>query len=413
MTGAATTGRTRSRTVLGVLASLLALLAFVKFFAADVYRVKSGSMRPTIMGGEEQRASDHLELSEWVLVNYVAKESVERFDLVVLEGELTSDPLVKRVAGLPGEDVALVGGDLLVRGERLPADAPRPAPVLMFDDTRTSLRESFLFSEPRWQELDDSWRVDASLVGESNYAETLMQFRPDLTDGYLRSDGVFVQGSQQVNDGVLALEARAGAGFGEIVLELIEEGDLFRAEIQLVADGANLRILRRNDEIVRTLQAAGEAGDGAWEILREDTIDFTPNAWHSLRFANIDNHLLVRIDGLEFVSTYSLNVPVESIALGAGKRSIGTRVRFGADGLQADFRKIRIYRDLYWTSNGEHAIHSSYVLGPDELFLLGDNSSYSTDSRTFGAVPLRELLGRPVAVVWPPRRARRLSGARK
>jgi signal peptidase I len=51
-------------------------------------------------------------------------------------------------------------------------------------------------------------------------------------------------------------------------------------------------------------------------------------------------------------------------------------------------------------------------LGTDEYFLVGDAAELvgdaSTDSRTFGPVHLRLLVGRVWAVVWPPEKARRV-----
>lgn len=55
------------------------------------------------------------------------------------------------------------------------------------------------------------------------------------------------------------------------------------------------------------------------------------------------------------------------------------------------------------------------TLGPDEYFMLGDNTSISYDSRWWsvaatghqiGAVPRSELMGRATAVYWPPARWR-------
>ena len=39
--------------------------------------------------------------------------------------------------------------------------------------------------------------------------------------------------------------------------------------------------------------------------------------------------------------------------------------------------------------------------GPDEIFLLGDNSVASPDSREFGPLQWERVLGRPNWVVWP------------
>ena len=62
---------------------------------------------------------------------------------------------------------------------------------------------------------------------------------------------------------------------------------------------------------------------------------------------------------------------------------------------------MRILRDLYYTNAGRFGTSEPVLLGPDEYFLLGDNSSVSTDSRQIGPIQARRLFGRPVAVLWP------------
>ena len=41
------------------------------------------------------------------------------------------------------------------------------------------------------------------------------------------------------------------------------------------------------------------------------------------------------------------------------------------------------------------------VLGDDEYFIMGDNRNNSSDSRVWGVLPQKEIIGRAWAVLWP------------
>ena len=73
-------------------------------------------------------------------------------------------------------------------------------------------------------------------------------------------------------------------------------------------------------------------------------------------------------------------------------------------------------RKIY-SSKGGYQGHSNYLPGDgsnflrncdeefivrdDHYFMLGDNTRFSADSRVWGDVPRKNLIGRPAVIFWP------------
>ena len=80
----------------------------------------------------------------------------------------------------------------------------------------------------------------------------------------------------------------------------------------------------------------------------------------------------------------------------------------GAKGGKAVVHNFRLFRDVHYTgAGGKGGAGKAVRLGPDQYFVLGDNSPISRDSRFWpdgGAVPGQDILGRPFAVYLPGHR---------
>ena len=95
--------------LLSALALSLLIGLGVRTFVARPLTVGSSSMRPTLCPG------DRILVRLWD----DGLDGLRRGDLVVFEADGTRSPLVKRVVGLPGDDVAIRDAELFVNGRRV------------------------------------------------------------------------------------------------------------------------------------------------------------------------------------------------------------------------------------------------------------------------------------------------------
>jgi signal peptidase I len=96
-------------------------------------------------------------------------------------------------------------------------------------------------------------------------------------------------------------------------------------------------------------------------------------------------------DGMPFIKRV-IGLPGDEVALLAG--------RVWVNGVPLD-ETAYVYRDQPTDPVGTTA---SWVVGADDLFVLGDHRADSTDSRTpwLGTVPFDRVVGRALVRYWPP-----------
>jgi signal peptidase I len=66
-------------------------------------------------------------------------------------------------------------------------------------------------------------------------------------------------------------------------------------------------------------------------------------------------------------------------------------------------------QSFYYHNQGQFGQEETATTVPaDMYYVLGDNSSSSHDSRFWGFVPKRFLIGKAMWIFWPPKRVRAL-----
>jgi len=214
-----------------------------------------------------------------------------------------------------------------------------------------------------------------------------------------------------VGDLILECEVTAVVG-GKVVLELSKGVNRFRATF---TDGTV------------TLSRIGSRGEEFGNPSRP--YRFKAGKEQELRFANVDCRLWVWVDGKRIDFGPEGDYPAARAADEKdfddkderdGKEVKRTGVyaegytyvndilapaSIGGEGA-VTIRKIKLHRDVYYTRDQrrgsfDHAKADTFYVQPGHYMCMGDNSASSSDSRNWGVVPERLMLGKAVFVFWP------------
>jgi signal peptidase I len=187
-----------------------------------------------------------------------------------------------------------------------------------------------------------------------------------------------------VGDLVLECDAVMEGG-SEVVMELSKGVSRFQATFA----GGNVKLTR--------------TGPGAQEFGSRPCKVDGAGTYH-LRFANVDCRLHVWVNdkhidfGTDADYLPGSTIPPGSTTPYTTENDIDAPASIGAKGT-ATIRSIKLHRDVFYTPGSLG--HFIYYVQPGHYLCLGDNSSQSSDSRTWGTVPERLMLGKAVFVFWP------------
>ena len=291
------------------------------------------------------KSADHL------LVDRTAYEFrlPRRWELVVFRSPEDGQLTVKRVIGLPGECLELRAGDLWIDGRIATKNLYDSRAMRQLVHIESELNQRWR-SEIKgdWICLDGTWQTTARNVADWNWIEY-----------------------HDSNNRPITTDLAYNAGFTQ---------RLFPAR-----DLALSASFMSTDQISIAFHIAGYDPVVCRGISASNSL---------LEVFAFDRRVRVFVDGQE--------VKVSRLDLADPPPESDSPCAIGVQGAGAMLRDLRIDRDIYYASlNEQRGVEkpmTPVLLETDQIFVLGDNVPVSIDSRHWGPVPVRLLVGKPVGI---------------
>lgn len=312
----------------------------------------------------------------------------------------SSTPYVKRVVGLPGERVQILGGDVFINGEL------ERKTLKQFLQMAVPVFDSTFEPESGWT---SRWLVDTAVPQRMPNADELKDGTITLnastgTIGWTyRQLNLDTRVEEPVRD-LLAYNAGTGVGRPEAVHDFLISFDL-----DVVRPGGSFAIQLTDGRSRITGEIALGSGSGA----RLDRGDGSPtvncavsdiaeyySGPYRIELSLVDRRTMFRIDGKMMVPPQDL--PADPVTHGQ-RPAVLSPLRLIASDCAVRISNIRLFRDVHYRTDGANGIDTPYELGPADYFVLGDNSANSRDSRVWKipGVPRADFIGKPFLIHQP------------
>lgn len=495
-------------TITAMLIAFVCVLIF-RAFVVEAFIIPTGSMAPTLLGRHARLHSPQTGASWAVGASpmaglsqradaddpYTALRTIEedapvrsgdrifvfkpaftlrpapRWSVIVFKNpENPGENYIKRLVGLPGEQVWLVDGDVFVRD----ADADRWRIARKPRATQRAMWWPVYSSEHAPLDADDPslrWRSPWLLTrADAGRADTTGRFFrvDDASGATLRWDNA----ARAINDATPYNDSPSLRG-----APVFPTGDVrVRFEARPDAPGLSLSatigarshewLVEVRDGSVRlsSRRTRGEGASERWTVLDERPFaGLRAGRWASIAFSHVDQSVEATLDGRVIArhehdwsprerllfATGLDEAALDAVFQNARSRDLAepstfahaeARVRVTLEGAPVTLARVGLDRDVsfhaahrdYGPYSGEMALASHPLriarLTPGQMFVLGDNSGASRDGRfwdtvdprvasaidpTIGVTPTALVSGRAFLVYFPSPHALRIAGDRK
>ncbi|QDU27406.1 signal peptidase I [Anatilimnocola aggregata] len=311
-----------------------------------------------------------------------------------------SQRVVKRIVGLPGEQIAIRRGDIYVNGQpwQKSLNELRGQAILVSDERHPTTKSRGLpahwqpaSKKSHWLEREQAFIYSGKRPPDGKNFDWLsfrnwqLGYTPEtrtLPSTVLDHDSYNqdLERGAPLNDvSDLLLTCRASvAKYGCLVFAATDGADRF--EVHMCHDEQKLKLFQNGTQTNVTLLPHRR---------NDEPID--------IQFALCDQRVLFGMDGREV-----LRQPYTRTDKNA--KQTEPQLEIGGAGARIRISKVKVWRDIYYLEplNTARAWHAEEVVPPHHYLVLGDNPTVSIDSRQWphAEVPLANILGRVVRPFW-------------
>ncbi|MHC4608379.1 MAG: signal peptidase I [Planctomycetota bacterium] len=343
----------------------IAMALVIRHYCIEAFRIPTGSMMPSLYGDDPvtRRQGDRILVDKFA---YLRREP-RRWEVVVFLFPLNKGKnFIKRLVGLPDEWLHIRRGDIWTSTDEGKTWAIRRKPPgardqLLFPYYPQPPEDPAVFEKGGNWETEKSWSVDegAGLYevdagGEDELLKFLRQVVP----------------SRGVDNG-MPREPYCGDVRVSFDLEVARGGVL---TVGLREHGQRHRLVLGANESYAVIAGA----DG--EVRHPLDVRLAAGSNHAVSFANVDDTLVVDLDGDVFEFEFPPRPLPDSNEPSFRETEDYHEITLGARGLKATLRDVCIDRDVYYNANKKDTV-SPWKIPADHFFVLGDNTRSSRDSR--------------------------------
>ncbi|MBF0197041.1 MAG: signal peptidase I [Planctomycetes bacterium] len=403
----------------------LGIALLVMKFIMAIYVIPTGSMQPTLHGAGDYGLGDKVLVNKFIY----RMEEPKRWDVIVFkypnhlinckrcghdlpypipkdqprvipEGAecprstciglspklaFISKDYIKRCVGVPGDELTLRDGNILVKEGDDWAFTPKTeaAQSEMWVDVFDSSKEDDIKATAYyWQWLSDEqvdWGGEREILELEANKEYRLRFKNE--------DSLRGKGDKGLNETSFMQPVRPLVGDVKLTLSLEEQPQNGVLDLEIAWNNspliARLDFSNHSVALLRNGQALS-------------SFPFSPEL-KEISFARLDGELLFYSkDKIERVAIPDLS-PITTTA------SISPKINYKGDALK--IASVEVKRDIYYSREMDQRFwnNSNYSckIYPGEYFAMGDNSFFSSDSRYWGKVPESDMIGKALAVLLP------------